>query len=58
MNCYLCNSVLHVSSNIDIPEHELYNMITFLDCRNCNAAVEVYHPINQSTDTSCQCSIR
>ena len=55
MNCYLCNSVLDISSNIDIPEHELYNMITFLDCRNCNAAVEVYHPINQSDATSCQC---
>ena len=58
MNCYLCGTQLNISSNIDFPEHELYNMITFLDCPNCNASVEFYHPIDQIVSTSCQCSIR
>ena len=58
MKCYLCGTPLNISSNIDFPEHELYNMISFFDCPKCNAAVEVYHPIDQRASTSCQCSIR
>ena len=52
MNCYLCGTPLNISSNIDFPEHELYNMISFFDCPKCNAAVEVYHPIDKIASTS------
>ena len=58
MNCYLCDSVLQVSSNIDFPEHDIYNIITFLDCPKCKASVEFYHPKHHADSASVQCSIR
>ncbi len=58
MNCYLCNTQLKMTSNIDMCGNDLYYMITFLDCPKCNAAVEVYHPKDQQDTASCQCSIR
>lgn len=42
MNCWHCKADLIWSSDIDIEEDSLYDMVTFLTCPKCESAVEIY----------------
>mgnify|MGYP003144344588 len=46
MNCYHCGATLIWESDSDCPETEEYDMVSFLNCSNCQTYVEVYHKEN------------